>query len=126
MKLLPKVKETPLDSAFLFSLLSSLSALIKAECIEGKISFLAQGGMQLLRSLLIEDTSRRVKQKTVALLFDLLYYDPQIQLVFPNFPSLRANLPKDKELTTTLVQSLDYSTAKSDTKVREFAARCLA
>lgn len=102
MKLLPTLLEKPKYSPLIFPLFSSLSALIKSECIEAKVSFLAQGGMKLVKEFLPSDENRRIKLKALTLLRDLLYYDPEIRMVFPSFPSLRSNIQGDKDLLHAL------------------------
>lgn len=79
---------------------------MKAECLDSKISFLAQGGMQILKVSIDESVNRRIKQKALSLLQDLLYYDEEIRLVLPKFPNLRANVYKDEEFMERLIKCM--------------------
>lgn len=126
MKLLPALSNIPKYSPLTFPLFSSLSALIKSECIEAKVSFLAQGGMKLIKEFILGDYNKRIKLKALALLRDLLYYDPEINLVFPSFPSLRSNIQADADLLNSLKHIIDSSTEKHDSRIREFSDLCLA
>lgn len=61
---------------------STISALIRGENLEAKRIFIRIGGLTLIKKLLSEEPSKRLKSKIWSLFNDLTFYDDRLHYTF--------------------------------------------
>jgi len=59
-----------------------LSAIVRGEHLEGKRQFIDIDGVEFVLKMLRESKSEKIKQKSILLIRDLVFYDSNLHLTY--------------------------------------------